>query len=187
MRKTNPLNKPHTQNCRERILEAIADGRIKRWATAGATYRQIAEYLNISYSQFNLIKKDLSELSEVVEHARVAHPAEVTYSMYKLAVGYHEPVTKQHIRRELVNGVVVSETQDIWKDEIYVPPQHQAQTKFLVNYYNMKKRGADGVPDEYVPAPNTYVMEQKQGRFPEMEEALNQLFFGKGKEDDESR
>lgn len=170
--------KPYASNCAKIVDDALKDGRIEKWASAGATDAQMAQCLNISYAMFKVEKAKNPDIPATIQRARRPVVVESFEGLARLARGFHEKVTKKHIRKvKDADGHVVSQVEEITEDDIYVPPSHQACTKIIVNYLNQMKKYGVGIPQEYINEP-AVTIEMKQGRLPEMEEAMKKLFLG---------
>ena len=173
--------KPYAKNCRKIVEDGLNNGSIERWAGAGATDRQIAENLGISYSKYNQIKTENVKLVETVQRARRPVVTEAFNGLVRLSQGWHEKVTKRHIRKvKDADGKVISSVEEITEDDVYVAPQHQACTKVIVNYLRQLEKGG-GIPQEYLTEPSPVAQEQRNGRLEEMDKALAELFFGEKK------
>ena len=171
----------------ELFVNAFKDGSIERWARAGATDKQIAENIGLSRETYYKYLKDYPDILDTLQCARKPVVLEAFDGLVRLSKGYHEKKTSKHIRivyGQDKNGkrVETGRIEEIYDDDVYVPPSHQACTKVIVNYLNkLKKDKEGGVPDEYVNEPEVTI-ETKQGRLSEMEEAMKQLFFGEEKQ-----
>lgn len=167
----------------ELFANAYRDGSIERWARAGATDKQIAENIGVSRDTFYKYLREYPDVLDTLQHARRPVVHEAFEGLVRLSKGYHEKKTSKHIRivyGQDKNGkrVETGRIEEIYEDDVYVPPSHQACTKVIVNYLNQTRKSKDGgVPDEYItePAPELSV---KQGRLPELEKAMQELFYG---------
>lgn len=120
--------------------------KITAWAEAGASKKEIAEKLHITYSTFRKYLDDgekgderYAALSAALARACVIADSNVEAANYKLATGYtvelqktfkvrvvdYDKDTGRKIREheELVTGI----------DQVYVPPNVQAQIFYLTN------------------------------------------------------
>lgn len=62
---------------------------IKKWVSDGATEREIAKQLGVSYSTFNKYKKEKKEFSELLKNARAKPVEEIKKALYKRAIGFY--------------------------------------------------------------------------------------------------
>lgn len=176
--------KPYASNCAKIVSDALADGRIEKWASAGATDAQLAQCLGISYTMFKAEKAKNPSIATIIQRARRPVVVEAFEGLVRLSHGYHEKVTKKHIRKvKDSSGNVISSVEEITEDDVYVPPSHQACTKVVVNYINQMKKYGIGIPQEYASEPSITI-ETKDGRLPEMEQAMRELFFNGGDNED---
>lgn len=167
----------------EQFVNCYKDGSIEKWARAGATDAQIAECIGLSRATFYKYLAQYPDIVDTLQHARKPVVIEAFEGLVRLSRGYHEKVTKKHIRKvKDKKGNIISQIEEIYEDDVYVAPQHQACTKVIVNYLNQLRKSKDGgVPEEYItePAPEASV---RQGRLPELETAMKELFFGGNEE-----
>ena len=99
---------------------------IRRWASAGATEKEICVALGVSVSSFNEYKNKYSELSETLRTGRQTVVLNIKAALYNRAIGmtYEEKVGRESEK----NGV---------STEIYqrfAPPDTTAAAMLLRNY-----------------------------------------------------
>lgn len=167
----------------ELFVNAYRDGSIERWARAGATDRQIAESIGLSYTTYYKYLNEYPNVLDTIQSARKPVVTEAFEGLVRLSRGFEHTVTRQSKKEVLTSEGKVVTLHEAVQETRYYPPNHQACTKVIVNYLNHINRKKDGVPDEYVSEPEAMAADSKQGRLPEMEEALKCLFFGDGKDD----
>lgn len=118
---------------------------IKAWVENGATEKQIAEQLDVSYSCFNKYKAEKKEFEEILKKGRVKLVEDLKGALIKKALGFKETTTKHYEKTE--DGKVTSYTEI---NEQYYPPDVAAINLALKNYdredwsndwqhYNLKK------------------------------------------------
>ena len=176
---------------KEKIFKDFAeDGSLERWARAGATDKQMAENLGMSRDTFYKYLREYPDTLDSIQRARKPVVLEAFEGLVRLSRGFHETKTTTHtyvVYRRDKNGEMVEkervEKTDV--EDVYFPPDHKAGTKVIVNYLKHMKKNREGVPTEYVNEPEVTI-EMKQGRLPEMEDAMKELFFGGGDDDVES-
>lgn len=168
----------------ELFVEAFKDGSMERWARAGATDKQISENLGMSRETFYKYLRQYPDVLDALHRARKPVVIEAFSGLVRLALGHHEKTISKH-KRIVTNKKGEKDTvEEIYEDDNYYPPNHQACTKVITNYLNAQRKHNNGVPEEYITAPIPIQQEQKQGRFPEMEEAMHELMFGSEAEDE---
>lgn len=165
------------QNKEKLFTTAVNDGSLERWARAGATDKQIAENMGLSRDTFYRYLKLYPDTSDILQRARKPVVIEAFEGLVRLSRGYHEKKISKHQRIVTHADGTKDRIEEIYEDDEYYPPNHQACTKVIVNYLNQQSKQKQGVPDEYLSEPIPSQQEIKQGRFPEMEEALKSLFF----------
>lgn len=168
------------------LLEnALNDGLIQKWGELGMTDRQIADQLRVGVTILYEYKKENPKFAEVLTRARLGKPVLNAWDgLRRLATGFHEKTTRKHIKiRKDANGNVIGKEEEIIEDDYYVPPQAQACAKLLANYYHQASKLKDGLPEEYIAEPLPPMQQTKQGRLPEMEQAMQELFFNGGEND----
>lgn len=103
---------------------------IKEMKSHGATERQIANELHISYASFNNYKEKHKELQEVLLDANEKLVSDVRGVLYKRAVGYYVTETKH---TEIINpdGTIAEKTETNNK---YIAPDVGAAVLLLKNY-----------------------------------------------------
>ena len=77
---------------------------IEKWLNNGASERQVAEALGISYASFNNYKRDHSELRELCEKPRVGVILELRSALVKRALGFSYEEKKQYITEDEEGG-----------------------------------------------------------------------------------
>lgn len=119
---------------------------IKSWLEDGATERQVAEQLGISYSSLNKYKAEKKEFMELLKNIdRSKIVSDLRGALLKRALGFKETTKKYYKKEE--DGKVVSYTEI---HEQYYPPDVAAINLSLKNYdkdnwsndwqsYNIKK------------------------------------------------
>lgn len=164
----------------EIILAGMQDGSMEKWMLAGATEAQLAEFLGVSYSQFRAVKKTNSAVSTFLQRTRKKIIPEVWTSLVRQALGYHEKTTDKHKRKKTLANGQVEIVEEATERDVYIAPNPKACSMVLLNYMNMQSKGQEGLPDEYIVEPRVEQL-QKDGRLPELQEALSELFFTRGK------
>ncbi len=138
----------------ELFVNAHKDGSIEKWARAGATDAQIAECIGLSRATFYKYLSQYPDVLDTLHRARKPVVIEAFEGLVRLSRGYHEKIQKKHIRTvKNKKGEVISKIEEIYEDDVYVAPQHQAITKVIVNYLNQIKKHGGGTPDEYLSEP----------------------------------
>lgn len=74
--------------------------KIEKWLNNGASERQVAEALGISYAAFNNYKRDYKELRELCEQPRVGVILDLRSALVKRALGYSYEEKKQYITED---------------------------------------------------------------------------------------
>ena len=120
--------------------------RIERWASTGATAKEIAEKLGVSYSAFKSYlargekgEKDFSDFS--ASFARACAPAddEVEAALFKLATGYTVDLIKsfkvRRVEYDKKTGRKIREYEELVQgvDQTHVSANAQAQMFWLTN------------------------------------------------------
>lgn len=100
--------------------------KIKDWAAAGATEREICDALGVSVSAFNDYKNKYSELSDALRTGRQNVVLNIKAALYKRALGfdYEEKIGRNSEK----NGV----STEIYQR--YAPPDTTAAAMLLRNY-----------------------------------------------------
>ena len=100
--------------------------KIKDWAAAGATEREICDALGVSVSEFNDYKNKYSELSDALRAGRQNVVLNIKAALYKRALGfnYEEKIGRNSEK----NGV----STEIYQR--YAPPDTTAAAMLLRNY-----------------------------------------------------
>ena len=100
--------------------------KIKDWAAAGATEREICDALGVSVSAFNDYKNKYSELSDALRAGRQNVVLNIKAALYKRALGfnYEEKIGRNSEK----NGV----STEIYQR--YAPPDTTAAAMLLRNY-----------------------------------------------------
>ena len=112
---------------------------IEDWVSHGATDKDIAEKLGISYSTFRRYKKEFDELKGVIKQGKDKANENVEEALYQNAIGfvYEEEVANKVKDEEVVDGqVIVHERIEIIKVKKYSKPDLAAQKFWLVNRKN---------------------------------------------------
>lgn len=73
---------------------------IEKWLNGGASEKQVAEALGISYAAFNNYKRDNEELRELCEKPRVGVILDLRSALVKRALGYEYEEKKQYITED---------------------------------------------------------------------------------------
>lgn len=102
---------------------------IKEWLKHGATERQIAYNLGVSYSSFNKHKEQNKEFSELLKNGRQALVLELRGALVKKALGYQFTETKKYTKIE--NNHPVQYVEETTKE---APPDVAALNLCLKNY-----------------------------------------------------
>lgn len=163
----------------EIIVTAMQDGSMEKWILAGATEAQLASFLGVSYSQFRAVKRTNSTVSTFLQRARKKIIPEVWTSLVRQALGYHEKTIDKHKKKRTLPNGSVEVVEEATERDNYIAPNPKACSMVLLNYLNMQAKNLEGIPEEYIVEPR---IEQasKDGRLPELEEALKELFFTRG-------
>lgn len=74
--------------------------KIEKWLNNGASEKQVAEALGISYATFNNYKRDYKELRELCEKPRVGVILDLRSALVKRALGYSYEEKKQYITED---------------------------------------------------------------------------------------
>ena len=74
--------------------------KIETWLNGGASEKQVAEALGISYPSFNNYKRDFTELRELCEKPRVGVVLELKSALIKKALGFTYEEKKQYITED---------------------------------------------------------------------------------------
>lgn len=74
--------------------------KIEKWLNNGASERQVAEALGISYATFNNYKRDYKELREICEKPRIGVILDLRSALVKRALGYSYEEKKQYITED---------------------------------------------------------------------------------------
>ena len=77
---------------------------IEKWLNNGASERQVAEALGISYASFNNYKRDYPELRELCEKPRVGVILELRSALVRRALGFSYEEKKQYITEDDEGG-----------------------------------------------------------------------------------
>lgn len=77
---------------------------IEKWLNNGASERQVAEALGISYASFNNYKRDYPELRELCEKPRVGVILELRSALVRRALGFTYEEKKQYITEDEEGG-----------------------------------------------------------------------------------
>lgn len=77
---------------------------IEKWLNNGASERQVAAALGISYASFNNYKRDFPELRELCEKPRVGVILELRSALVKRALGFSYEEKKQYITEDDIGG-----------------------------------------------------------------------------------
>lgn len=161
------------------FVSAFKEGAIERWARAGATDKQIATNIGISRDTFYRYLRLYPDTIDTLQRARKPVVLEAFHGLVRLSQGFHETTTVKHQRIITKANGHKEKIEEITETDTYYPPQHQACTKVIVNYLNKQKKDGEGIPDEYLSEP-TIEQVSKEGRLPELESALKELFFTRG-------
>lgn len=73
---------------------------IEKWLNGGASEKQVAEALGVSYAAFNNYKRDYKELRELCEKPRVGVVLDLRSALVKRALGYSYEEKKQYIVKD---------------------------------------------------------------------------------------
>lgn len=74
---------------------------IEEWLNGGASEKQVAEALGISYASFNNYKRDYAQLREICEKPRVGVVLDLRSALVKKALGYSYEEKEQYIKQEV--------------------------------------------------------------------------------------
>ena len=75
--------------------------KIREWLDGGASEKQVAEALGVSYASWNNYKKDHSELDEICKKPRVPIVLDLRSTLVKKAIGFTYEEKEQYIKQEL--------------------------------------------------------------------------------------
>lgn len=172
------MNEKHTRNrqFRETIKKALNDGSIFSWARAGATDKQIADFLGIAESSFYKVKNEITELTEVIKEARKPIIPKMYDNLIKVANGYHYEESEDEYKEVLDAKGEITQLHNRKIKRLYAKPDSTAIARVLINYQKQYREGKEGYPMHFVSEPLTAQDETKKGKLPEMEEAMNELF-----------
>lgn len=96
----------------------------------GATEKQIAETLGVSYPAWNKYKSEYAELKELCDKPRTKLVLSLRGSLVKKAMGFSKRVKRAMKLKEVIyeNGKRLRETERIeyYDDEVYFPPETTA-------------------------------------------------------------
>lgn len=73
---------------------------IEKWLNGGASEKQVAEALGISYAAFNNYKRDYDELRELCEKPRVGVVLDLRSALVQRALGFTYEEKKQYITED---------------------------------------------------------------------------------------
>lgn len=73
---------------------------IEKWLNGGASEKQVAEALGISYAAFNNYKRDYRELREICEKPRVGVVLDLRSALVQRALGFSYEEKKQYITED---------------------------------------------------------------------------------------
>lgn len=171
-----------TRDAIEVIIASLEDGQIERWARAGATDRQIAQYLGVGKDSFIKAKKTLTDLTDRLQRARRPLVPEAFSSLVRLANGFEYTETVEENKQVMTQGGIVTlKTTTVYRKQ--QPPNLNAISRVIVNYQKQTREKTEGVPTDYIINPPETRQDVKQGRLPELDEALKVLFFGDNSEE----
>lgn len=102
---------------------------ISEWLKHGATERQIAYNLGVSYSTFNKYKVEKSEFAELLKNGRQSLVLELRGALVKKALGFTYTEIKKYQKTE--NGQAVAYIEETTKT---APPDVAALNLCLKNY-----------------------------------------------------
>lgn len=102
---------------------------INEWLKHGATERQIAHNLGISYSTFNKYKAQDKQFTELLKNGRQSLVLELRGALVKRALGYTFTETKKYTKIE--EGKAVQYVEETTKE---APPDVAALNLCLKNY-----------------------------------------------------
>lgn len=74
---------------------------VKKMLNEGASEKQVAESLGVSYASWNNYKRDYSELAEVCNAPRTELVEELRSALVKKALGYSYEEKEQYIKQEV--------------------------------------------------------------------------------------
>lgn len=77
---------------------------IKKWASDGATEKQIANCLGLSVSSFQKYKSQMPELKETIDKGRVQLVVDLKGALVKKAKGFEYEEKKQYIKKDIETG-----------------------------------------------------------------------------------
>lgn len=103
---------------------------ISDWLKSGATEKQIAHNLGVSYSTFNKYKAEKKEFAEFLKNGRETLVLQLRGALVKKALGF-EYVEKKHYRKVDENGKVCEYTEEATKQSV---PDVAALNLCLKNY-----------------------------------------------------
>lgn len=120
---------------------------ISEWLKHGATERQIAYNLGVSYSTLNKYKVEKSEFAELLKNGRQGLVLELRGALVKKALGYTFTETKKYTKIE--GGKAVQYVEETTKE---AAPDVAALNLCLKNYD----------PDEWANDPQALKMKEKE-------------------------
>lgn len=169
------------KNCRvisslQIVKSALEDGTLEKWARAGATDKQLAHYLGIGKDSYIKAKKEIPDLAERIQRARRPLVPEAFNSLVRLANGYEYTETTEEIKDVLFNGNVI-QLHTLTTYHRHQPPNLNALARVIVNYQRQEREMLEGVPEVYITAPSDSETNNKQGRLPELDRAMLELFY----------
>ena len=113
----------------ETCVEPYFD-KIETLLNNGATEKQVAETLGVSYPAWNNYKKQYPELKEICEKPRTKLVLSLRGTLVKKAMGFSKRVKRAMKLKEVIydNGKRLRETERIefYEEEIYFPPDTTA-------------------------------------------------------------
>ena len=88
---------------REGLYETLVKphfDKIEKWLNNGASEKQVAEALGVSYASFNNYKRDYPELKDICKKPRVGVVLDLRSALVKRALGYTYEEKKQYITED---------------------------------------------------------------------------------------
>jgi len=165
------------RNYKEDLKKAIEDGTLKEWAQAGATNDQIADYLNIGRSTFYRAISNMRDLRDALYEARKPVVPQSYGKLIKLAHGFHYDETEDEYKEVLDRNGNIVELHTRKVKHLYSKPDAGALSRIIATYTKRDNDGVDSYPAQLMKEPEDPRQEAKHGRLPELEQALQELFF----------
>lgn len=149
------------------------------WIDAGASDQDIARNCRCTVTQLHDLAKRCKELQEILDAPRTTQLANAWVGLIKMSQGY--TVNTHRVHRKTIYKADGSEerVEEEFFDEEYFPPDVKACKAVIQNYAMMmqKNKGQTALPETFVENENAILdSDDRNGRLPEMEEALKGVF-----------